>query len=86
MTVVGSLQGDWRLESGNCKMSFPEVGGCIGRRYTYVHNTTIDVSKLLQSEQPCAMSGVIEYEALQILLASFQSNEMQWTHGRTVVA
>jgi hypothetical protein len=39
--------------------------------YTYVHNTTIDVSKLLQSEQPCAMSGVIEYEALQVLLAGF---------------
>jgi hypothetical protein len=32
------------------------------------------------------MSGVIEYEALQVLLASFQSNEVQWTHGRTVVA
>ncbi len=31
----------------------------------YIHNPTVDVAKLLQTEQPCAMGRVVECEALE---------------------
>ena len=39
------------------------------RRGTYIHDTTIDVAKFLETEQPGAMGGVIEGEALNQLVS-----------------
>jgi len=32
---------------------------------TYIHDPAVDISKLLETEQPRSMRGVIESEALQ---------------------
>lgn len=37
---------------------------------TYVHDTTVNVAKLLQPKESCAMSGVIEDETLSVVSES----------------
>jgi hypothetical protein len=43
-----------------------KIGAIPGRsgRRTHIHNTAVNIAKLLEAKQTCAMSGVIECERL----------------------
>lgn len=86
MAADSSKYGIWNMPQ-LCKPSHATqarkkaIEGMVKRERTHIHNTTVDISKLLETEQACGMSRIIERIALRQSVKAIEYADCSLAHG-----